>query len=194
MKVLDDAFSFLFQNEGGARYVDNPYDSGGPTKYGVTQKAYESYLGRGVTPWVIASLSEIDAKTFYFARYWSPLQCDRVMDPGIAIALFDTGVLYGVGMSAVLAQKALNSLGFHLKVDAVLGDESVTALNAVDRRAFLREFFQFILLRIDTVCKLDPKNERFRRGWRNRADRLLTLSAYTPLNRGDTPKTSEVPS
>lgn len=180
--TLDEALAYLFRDEGTA-YTNDPNDSGGPTKFGVTQRAYISFLGRWVSPDEIAALTPAQAKVFYQSRYWSPLACDRMANSGIATAIFDCGVLYGVGTAAILAQKALSLSGAQLKFDGVLGDKSLAVLNIVKPEEFLRNLHAFLLQRIDSVIKLDPKNERFRKGWTNRADRLLTLSSVAPLNR-----------
>lgn len=172
--ILNAALAYLFQNE-SAQYVNDPEDSGGPTKFGITQKAYISFLGRWVTPEEIAALTELDAYAFYQARYWSPLLCDQILDAAVAIALFDTAVLYGVGTATLLAQKALVFCGAQLKFDGLMGDKTITAFNLAKREDFIPALRQFVRQRIDSVIKLDPKNERFRDGWENRANRLLTL-------------------
>lgn len=180
--ILDAALAYLFQNE-SAEYVNDPADSGGPTKWGITQKSYIAFLGRWASPAEIETLTESDAYVFYKDRYWTPLKCDRIDDAAIAIAIFDTGVLYGVGTASILTQKALSWCGATLKFDGVLGDKSLAALNLVKREEFLSALHQFVLQRIESVIKLNSKNERFRRGWKNRADRLLTLSTQAPFNR-----------
>ncbi len=180
--ILDEALAYLFEDE-GTSYTDDPNDSGGPTKYGVTQKSYISFLGRWVSPDEIEALTPVQAKIFYQQRYWRPLGCDRMLQACVAIAIFDCGVLYGVGTAAMLSQKALSLSGGQLKFDGILGDKSLALLNVVKPEEFLRNIRAFLLQRIDSVIKLDSKNEAYRKGWTNRADRLLTLSSVAPLNR-----------
>lgn len=180
--TLDDALAYLFQNESTV-YTDRPLDSGGPTKFGVTLKAYAAFLGREVTPAEIKDLTEDHVRIFYLSRYWQPLACDRLTDPALAIALFDTGVLYGVGTAAVLAQRTLCWFGVSLKLDGLIGDKTLDVFNLVNRVDFIRVFRAFILKRVDSIIEEDPKNECFRKGWQHRADRLLTLGTYAPFNR-----------
>lgn len=179
---FDQAIEYLFKNENTV-YTNNPRDSGGPTKYGVTLRAYASYVGRAVTAEEIQNLSEDDAKKFYFARYWAPLACPRIVHTSVAIALFDTGVLYGVGTSALLAQEALSACGVPLKFDGHIGDKTVAAFNRVNDDEFLEAFHELILQRIEHVVAINPKNLDFRDGWKNRANRLLTLSSAPPSNK-----------
>jgi lysozyme family protein len=177
--AFSQALDFLFENEGRV-YSNHPFDSGGPTKFGVTLSAYSSYLGRIVTPSEIKGLTLEQVSPFYLDRYWIPMGCDQIADPAVAIALFDCSVLYGVGTAAILAQKAS---GAALKFDGRMGDKSIAAINQVSRDDFLKSFRTFILSRIDSVIELDSKNGIFRKGWTNRANRLLTLSVIAPLNR-----------
>lgn len=179
---FDQAIEYLFKNE-NTIYTNNPRDSGGPTKYGVTLKAYASYLGRQVTPEEMENLTEAEAKSFYFARYWAPLSCPRIVHTSVAIALFDTGVLYGVGTTALLAQEALSACGVPLKFDGHVGDKTIAAFNRVEEDDFLEAFHDLILHRIEQVVALNPKNQDFRKGWITRAKRLLTLSSAPPSNR-----------
>ena len=183
--VFDRAFDYLINNE-SSRYSNNPMDSGGPTKWGITLRAYTSFVGHMVFPIDIENLTEDQAKSFYFNKYWTPLNCTEITNEAIAVALFDTSVLYGVGTAALLAQEALSGLGNPLKMDGLLGDKSITALNATLPGTFIASFQKLILDRIHQVITLNPKNETFRAGWLNRAERLLTLTGDTPSNREDT--------
>lgn len=180
--AFDKALDFLFKNESD-QYVDDPRDSGGPTKFGVTIWSYSAFLGRSVMPEEIQELTIDRVKPFYWGRYWAPLSCDRLLQEVVAICLFDSGVLYGVGTAGIIAQKALVRCGAELKFDGVIGDKSIAALNLVPPEDFLKSFRDLLLQRIDAVIRINPKNERFRKGWVNRANRLLTLSATNPLNR-----------
>lgn len=177
---FDQAFAYLLGDE-GLIYTNNPLDSGGPTKFGITQNAYQLYLGRIVEMSEIKELSVDLAKKFYHDRYWSVLSCDKISILGTAIAIFDSGVLYGPGTAAILAQKTANACGANLKFDGDLGDKSVEFLNLISQEVFLEEFHKMILMRVNSVISAHPKNEVFRTGWTNRANRLLTLSRIVPV-------------
>lgn len=181
MNLFDQAFVFTIAAE-KAVYTNDPRDSGGPTKYGVTLKAYASYLGRPVLPEEIEALTSEKAQAFYLARYWNPLCCDRITNPAIALCIFDAAVLNGVGTAALLAQEALSSCNVPLKLDGHIGDKSLAGFNAVREEDFLQAFHGLLLHRIDSVVSINPKNEVYRQGWINRANRLLTLSSVRPQN------------
>lgn len=174
MSDIGSAFLYLLKNEGSV-YTNNPLDSGGPTKFGVTLKAYAEYRHRAVEPVEIETLTIARAQTFYEDVYWHPSGCDRMVSGAVATCVFDTAVLYGVGTAARLAQGALNDLSFPLKIDGHLGDKSIDAINRATPTDFITSFHGLVLERIDAVIAANTKNEVFRQGWVNRATRLLTL-------------------
>lgn len=181
MTTFDSAFNFTIGNE-SRRYVNDPADSGGPTKFGITISVYENFFGKPVLGSEIELMSEDTAKQIYMALYWHRMSCGAMTTPAIAICLFDTGVLYGVGTASLLAQHALSICGATIKLDGIIGDNTVSFLNSVVEDSFISTFRGLVLERIDTVITNNPKDERFRSGWAARADRLLTLLDVNVLN------------
>lgn len=168
------AMDYILKNE-GLVFTNDPKDSGGATKFGVTKAAYEQFLGHSVAVEEIQNLTLEKAKQFYFECYWMPMRCWAIEKAPIAICLFDTAVLYGPWFASHTAQVVANKHGGNLKLDGVLGDKSTAAINQVSVGNFLMGYHVCILERINLVIKNSPKNERFRRGWTRRADRLLSL-------------------
>jgi len=172
---FERARAYLLPNE-SSTYTNDPDDRGGPTRWGVTQKAYSEFLKRPVTPEEIAGLSWEDTKSFYAMMYWRKLWCERMKRAPIAVAIFDTAVLYGCLASSTAAQSALIMGGAALNLDGHMGGKTVAYLNMASPRIFLSNFHRYILLRIDKVIAERPTNEKYRKGWTKRADRLLTLN------------------
>jgi lysozyme family protein len=177
---FDQAFDYLMRDE-GFKYVNDPKDSGGPTRYGITQKSYEDYVKRIVTIDEIKNMSIDEAKKFYLERYWKPIRCNDLTSLPVAVCLFDSAVLYGSMTATILAQKAASLCGATLKFDGLLGDKSVEALNTVKSVDFLGAFHGLVLARIEAVISSNPKDEVYRDGWTNRAGRLLTLNNLVPV-------------
>ncbi len=176
MDFFEDAFKYLIENE-GHQFTNDPRDSGGATKYGVTQRAYERWVGHVVLSTDIKDLQIQTAKKFYFDLYWKGVGCDKITSKAVAISIFDTGVLYGTFNSARMAQKAANlCLGISLSMDGLLGQKSLEAINSMDENEFLMKFNMLIMQRIDAVILSSHKNEAYRKGWMRRANRLLTLT------------------
>lgn len=174
MTPFETALAYLIQNE-GTTYTNDPQDAGGPTKFGVTLKAFSLFKNREIAPIEIEALTQDEVNSFYDVLYWQRLRCPRMRDTNIATGIFDMGVLFGVLHASIACQQALAFLGEPLAVDAVIGDKTLLLLNRIERSKFIDAFQTFILRRIETVIRNKPSNEKYRKGWVNRAERLTTL-------------------
>lgn len=175
-------FAYLISKDEGSTYTNDPDDAGGPTKFGVTLKAYEAYVDRVVQATEIESLELGQAKDFFYAQYWKPMGCGRIGSQEVAIAAFDTGVLHGIlGASLMIQRAAVNAGGGRLKFDGQIGDKSINAINTVKPTDLLLELVRLIHFRVDAIILKHPEDEKFRAGWLARANRLLTLKESIPL-------------
>lgn len=86
MLAFAAAVALILELEGG--YVDHPADNGGPTKYGISQRAFPNVN--------IAALTQEEAVDIYRKAYWDPVAAE-VTDPCLQILVFDTAVHSGVG-------------------------------------------------------------------------------------------------
>lgn len=80
---------FIFDRE-GREYENNPADSGGETKYGISKKAFPSLN--------IKELTEDQAKEIYYKNYWLPMNCENY-EIKLALCIFDCAVNQGCGMA-----------------------------------------------------------------------------------------------
>ncbi|MCK4783965.1 MAG: hypothetical protein KAV87_09460 [Desulfobacteraceae bacterium] len=163
-----DAFSFAFYQtvalEG--KYVNDPADPGGETKWGVSKKAYPDLD--------IAALTIEQAKDIYRRDYWGALQLDLVSDV-IAVEIFDTAINMGQQTSVRIVQKALNFLGEKLSEDGILGSKTVTALNkwaGRDEKALFICLNGFQFMKYVEIIKHKPGLKRFSRGWTKRIQQV----------------------
>lgn len=171
---FNDAFDYLMGNE--SRVITNdPHDSGGLTNWGITKRAYMNFIGQTVSDDYFCELSLDNKKWFYRKSYWEKLGCDQMEHESVATAIFDTSVLYGQSTTALLAQKTADICGAAMRIDGILGPQSVIMINAIEPNLFIDAFRANVLARIDSVCLKNPTDEIFRHGWTNRANRLLTL-------------------
>ena len=170
-----NALSYVLKNEGG--FVDNPSDPGKATNFGITLSVLSDCRGRDCTPQDVRELTQGEAGLIYYMKYWIPLSCEEINQESIATALFDVGVLFGVGVSAVLAQQALQENGYKdLSIDGNIGPESIAALNLVDLKSFLNSLYSALLNRINYLIERNVSLETFRTGWVNRINKLLALT------------------
>lgn len=159
-------------------FVNDPDDAGGPTNFGITQATLSSWYGRPASEKEVKALTRAQAAQVYAERYWRSLGLDRLLSYQVAAALFDVGVLFGIGASAICAQKALSRCGYPtLMIDGHLGPISVAALNEVDPLVFVSTLHLVLCTKVNTVIAHRPADEKFRDGWNSRIDKLLALTA-----------------
>jgi lysozyme family protein len=160
---LGQFFNRLIREEGGL--VDDPADSGGLTKYGISQASYPNVN--------IKALTQADAALIYQHDFYNPLQCDNINDAHLSYALFDMGVNCGVKRAAMTFQVAVNAIGNDLVVDGDIGIKTITAVNNCNQALLL---FIFCSLRLNyylDIVKKSPKNSKFFIGWAKRTRRCL---------------------
>ncbi len=174
MSNLDKALIFTLKNEGG--FVNNPHDKGGATNWGITIGTAAQYLGRPVSVEEMRIFPRDLAKKIYEKNYWLPLACDKVNHDGMATALFDMGVLFGVSVPPKMSQEILNVYGFKLAVDGHPGPKTVTALNACDPKLFINDFSAKCRNRFLGIVARRPSQVIFLKGWIARANRLKMLA------------------
>ena len=137
-----------FGNEGGYTV-----DSGGPTNWGISQKAYPNLSTEH-----IKNMKVEEAAGLYERDYWDPLGLGKCPNQIIANEIFDSGVNEGSGTAARRIQQAINlSNGFKadIKVDGKLGTATWNAWAQCD----LIEFYvNWIILRGTRYQKLAEGN------------------------------------
>lgn len=171
------AFEYSLKNEGG--FVNDPADTGGPTKWGITLKTLTSWRGSVCTVLDIQNLTVEEAMDIYYSRYWLVAGCDRMNYPAISTAIFDMSVVMGPQSAVLWAQIAINEAlppGTPLiSEDGVMGPRALLALARIEPEAFLQAYHSLLLKRLADIIKSHPTDIKFQNGWNNRVDRLLTL-------------------
>ncbi len=174
MKIIDE----ILRKEGSA-YTNNPADSGGPTKFGITQKTLSAYRGRSVTPADVAALSEKEAREIYEKLYWHGPNFSKISSALVGEKLADIGVNMGQARAGTFFQRALNGLnagGKHwpdMVEDGAVGPKTLAAWEAFVRlrgRAnaelvMMRYLNGLQLAFYDNLVRTRPKDEEFLYGW-----------------------------
>jgi lysozyme family protein len=174
------AFNYLLKNEGTV-FTNDSVDPGGATKFGITKKSYEAFVGQEVDVSEISTMTMDRAEAFYTA-WWEHLGCDKLEVLGTAVAIFDCSVLYGPIISVIMAQKAASLISAApIRFDGMMGEMTLTILNGIDQELFIDKFHDFVLAHINKVILNNPSSEKYRKGWTSRAGRLLSLVNITPI-------------
>ena len=143
---FERAMAIVFELEGG--YVNDPADSGGATKFGISATAYPNVD--------IKNLTREDAIALYRRDYWDKCRCVELPD-AVRLAVFDSAVNQGTMTAIRILQKAVN-----VKADGIIG--SITLAAAHNTPALADEF----LARRLYAYMLIPQSVRFGLGWSRR--------------------------
>jgi len=174
-QIRDRIINSIIDIEGG--YVNDPSDSGGETKYGITKRTAKAYGYTGN----MKNLSRDLAFTIYVNKYWNALNLDVIeeISPRIAEELADTSVNMGSQRAAEFLQRSLNVLNNRgeyypdLKIDRDVGPRTIHALRAHMKRRGQKNG-QVVLFRMlnclqgefyINLCERREKDEKFIYGW-----------------------------
>jgi lysozyme family protein len=145
---------------------DHPDDSGGLTKYGITQRDHP-----GVD---IANLTKAQAKEIYYRKYWLGHRIQLLPDKYVAAEVFDTCVNTGTRGVRIL-QEACNLFGRKISIDGVIGTkETGPAVSAIVARYRIHFLYCLNGLQFEFYHSLylakPEKYGSFFKGWMKRLD------------------------
>ena len=156
-------------------YVNDPDDSGGETRYGISKKSY---------PDVDIFTLTIDKAMYLYRRdYWDVMNLNEIKSNIISSEIFDTGINMGRRAAIKIAQKALNFLGEDLIEDGIIGPKTIFALNRwclKDERALFVCLNGFQFMRYSKITKSNTRLMRFSRGWTKRIQQYQASPSATP--------------
>ena len=140
MDMFAKAFDHTLGIEGFDKYTNDPRDSGGPTRYGMTERVAraEGYTG-DMRELPLAFVMAVARR-----KYWDRVAGDEVavLSPNIACELFDTAYNMGPDRAAFMLQRALNCFNNSqrpnppgpdypdLRADGEIGPQTVSALRS----------------------------------------------------------------
>lgn len=177
---IDKLLEHLLIEEGV--YDNNPKDTGGETKYGVTAKVARDngYVGS------MKDMPKALALEIYKKKYWIAPGFDRIaaVAPRVAAEMFDCGVNMGQGTAVKFLQRALNAFNREQKlykdliVDGQSGPTTVNTLKEYlkDRGSnsetvLLKAMVSLRGARYIELAETRQANEEFVYGWiANRVD------------------------
>ncbi len=154
-------FNRVIGHEGG--YVNDPYDAGGETNWGITKRTAQEngYTGS------MRAMTREQAYKIYEKAFWQRYNCDK-LSSAVAYQFFDAAVNHGVGNASRMLQRAVGVLD-----DGVVGNITLDAVADMPISDFI---LNFNAERIKFYTRL--KNfARFGAGWMNRVAGNLKYAA-----------------
>lgn len=131
-KFKKETIDNIISIEGG--FTDNPLDSGGPTRYGITERVARKYGYTGR----MDCLPKEFAFSVYETIYWNAVCADDLLliSEDLAYEVVDTAINMGVYRASTFLQRWLNVLNrsqelyIDLTVDGKMGNKTIAALKA----------------------------------------------------------------
>lgn len=178
MKIRTEIISTILGTEGG--YVNNPDDSGGATRWGITERVARTYGYSGS----MRDFPKEAAIRIYEDQYWDDMRLDEFAEisPAIAYVLMDIGVNAGIDRAGKLLQRFLNVMNQRgqlyrdLIVDGAIGSRTLAAFRAYYRHrkaeglTVMAESLKAMqLVYYINLAERREKDETFAYGWAVRA-------------------------
>lgn len=174
MNAFDKALKHTLGIEGG--YSDDKRDSGGKTRYGITEAKARAFGYAGD----MRDLPLDIAKLIYREDFWDIIRLDQVVELSeiVALEMFDTSVNCGPGVPVKFLQRLLNAFNRQqtdyadIVVDGAMGRNTLAALRAfLERRGKLGA--QVLVEALNSLqgafytdlAERRPKDEAFMFGW-----------------------------
>lgn len=158
------SLALMLKSEAG--FQNDPDDAGnrladgrrGCTNLGVTQAAWENWVGHPVSEKEMRALTPEKVSPFYKRKYWDACRCDD-LPLGVDYAVFDLAVNGGVGRSAKTLQSAVGATS-----DGAIGPKTITAVYSYSPEEVVLRF-------TDEKIKFYKglNNPKYEKGWLNRA-------------------------
>lgn len=152
--LFNRCIAVVLMNEGG--YVNNIYDSGGETNFGIAKRFYPSLD--------IKNLTMNDAIQIYFRDYWSKMNLIGIKDENLILQIFDMGVNAGIRTAIKIIQKIVN-----IKQDGIIGPKTLSLIN--DSENIVEQYKQERKNYYISLAKRKPELQIFLAGWLNRIER-----------------------
>jgi len=174
MADIEKFIPFLLKWEG--TYVNDPADPGGATMLGVSFKTwkklgYDKNQDGVIDEKDIALINKQDmTERILKPHYWDAWRADEIQNQLVANMVVDWLWCSGT-RSITITQRLLG-----VTADGIVGNQTLTALNAFpDQDLLCCMIHKSRVFYTDQICNLNPKLNRFKKGWLNR---IQDLSAH----------------
>jgi lysozyme family protein len=171
--TINDIITEILRAEGWDTYTNYPEDRGGPTKWGITAKAWSSVLGRPATEDDVKAITEVGARLFYRGEYIVKPNFHQLPEE-LQELVIDCGVNHGTARAAKWLQKVVG-----VRADGVVGPKTLSAVRNQDWTVIYARICAHRVRFYGEIVRRDRTQAKFIGGWNNRAakyiDRLAEL-------------------
>ena len=174
---------FTYKWEGGEKFVNDPSDPGGATKFGISLRFLKNLPLKtadinhdGKKTWHdIMLLDKNLSKNIFFEYFWKTICADKMPDT-LAMVAYDTAVNIGTTRTIKMIQEIIG-----VSPDGVIGVKTLAAINKVDEMGSAK---QLLKNRATYYLKLAANTEwadKFIKGWLNRTSALADFVGFPEL-------------
>ena len=168
MSIFELALQMVLFHE-GTSFVDDPNDSGGATRYGISLRFYRSKIQSDATPDTIRNLTVNDAADIYHKYFWERAPFNEIVDQNLCNRAFDLAVNIGIAHAIGCLQKAVNGcIGSHLVIDGMLGEKTLEAVNSIAVENLYHQLITQATHYYQEIVANHPQDAKFIDGWLNR--------------------------
>lgn len=189
MAEFKPAVTFVINAEGGDKFTNDPADSGGATRYGISlrflREIPEDRLKRyGIfsTPMVadVEHLTQAQAELIYATEYWALAPFEAIHYQPLANYVFSMCVLHGMAQGMKVLQRAtwaVTGILDWLPDDGIMGRRTINGVNSILANEHVRDILIAALMAehagfVRLLVELKPKDGKFLNGWLRRCYRI----------------------
>lgn len=165
---MSDFIDEIIEREGGATETNDPSDSGGRTKFGISERAHPE-------AWADGDVTRDESRAIYSKVYILAEHFNLIKDQTLFHQVVDFGVPHGPDTAARLLQQLVG-----VKVDGQIGPNTIKAIEEfptgklfgvdVPGSVLLNLKFRDARILFDaTIAKRRPKDLKYLLGWIKRA-------------------------
>lgn len=179
--TIESIIDGIILREGNGKYTNDPDDSGGPTRWGITENTARANGYKGD----MRDLPRDAAVRIYLAKYWTGPGFSLVYEhhPALAVRMADFGVVASRKETSRYLQRCLNVLNQggkdyqDISTDGQIGPRTIVALKAFLKvrgadgcRVLLGMVAAMQSVYFLELAERRPKDEKYQYGWQlNRA-------------------------
>lgn len=157
----------IIKVEGG--FVNDPSDSGGATRYGITIATLSAWRECEVTVDDVKKLTKDEAMDIYRAEYYFKPSIDS-LPMALQGHVLDCCINMGARGGVKLLQQAINALGGSIKVDGIIGPVTREQCAQCDHKQLTNTLVDHRIKFYEELAARRPKDRRFLKGWLLRAN------------------------
>lgn len=168
----------------GSEYVDDPADSGGATKWGISLRFLRSLPEERLKRYGIfgqpsagdvQELTRQQVELIYEWEFWMTAPFEEIGDQDVCNYIFSMCVLHGTCQGVKIVQRAIWAVmakSGYLADDGIMGKATLAAVNSVHEARLLTAIMAENAGFCRMIAAIRKKDERFLHGWLERCYKI----------------------